>query len=293
MSLRQRQEIQEVLLVDSPGVTRFALHLRRINAASRRRWERRSLGELHAYVFGSSQEDDLAAAKIEYIGADLDAGLAKSPRLGVGVVHGQADMIEARFAKRRDVGIEQRIGINVAQELDLHPRRGAAKHERHVLGFETRDVCCLGEFPERLDFQPAPFGAIYSARLLHFLDGERIRMALDKIVRRLVRGGKVFRVSDAVYRTIFKPLIPIYERRVADGDAWPGSFADVSACIAQAVRPDNCPKKMNFFDPAVLTRALRHAGLDVKTAALYPYTGSFAPGRLDGRELAGAIARKA
>lgn len=154
-------------------------------------------------------------------------------------------------------------------------------------------VCRLGEFPERLDFEPASFGAIYSARLLHFFDGERIRMALDKIARWLASGGKVFLVSDSVYRTIFKRLIATYERRVANGDAWPGFFADVSACFAQAVRPDNFPKKMNFLDPAVLTRELRRAGLEVETAAFYPYTGSFAPGRLDGRELAGAIARKA
>ncbi|HJU21978.1 MAG TPA: hypothetical protein VJ891_05675, partial [Casimicrobiaceae bacterium] len=44
-------------------------------------------------------------------------------------------------------------------------------------------------------------------------------------------------------------------------------FDDVSACIAAAVRPDNFPKKMNFLDPAVLTRELRHAGLDVEVAA--------------------------
>ena len=49
---------------------------------------------------------------------------------------------------------------------------------------------------------------------------------------------------------------------------------------------------MNFLDPAVLTRELQRAGFHVLTAGFYPYTGNFALGRLDGRELAGAIGVK-
>ena len=48
------------------------------------------------------------------------------------------------------------------------------------------------------------------------------------------RPAKVFLVSDSVYRTIFKPMIRMYQRRIAD----------------------------------VLTRELGHAGLDVEVAAM-------------------------
>jgi hypothetical protein len=49
---------------------------------------------------------------------------------------------------------------------------------------------------------------------------------------------------------------------------------------------------MNFLDPTVLTRELNRPGLTVVTARFYPYTGNFAPGRLDGREIAAVIGLK-
>jgi hypothetical protein len=41
-----------------------------------------------------------------------------------------------------------------------------------------------------------------------------------------------------------------------------------------------------------LTRELSLAGFKILTAGFYPYTGNFAPGRLDGREIAAAIGLK-
>lgn len=42
----------------------------------------------------------------------------------------------------------------------------------------------------------------------------------------------------------------------------------------------------------MLSRELNRAGLKVVTAGFYPYTGNFAPGRLDGREIVAAIGLK-
>lgn len=153
-------------------------------------------------------------------------------------------------------------------------------------------VCCLGQFPEHLDFPDGCFDGIYNARLFHFFNGDRIRASLTKFYRWLKAGGRLFLVNDAVYRTIFKPLIPIYEHRVAAGAEWPGFIEDVSACIPASLHPETFPKTMNFMDPPVLTRELCRAGFTVLAAGFYPYTGYFAPGRLDGREIAGAIGIK-
>jgi hypothetical protein len=87
-------------------------------------------------------------------------------------------------------------------------------------------------------------------------------------------------------------LIAAYEKRVAAGDEWPGFIEDVASCISEYLRPDAFPKTMNFLDPAVLSRELTLAGLKVVTAGFYAYTGNFAPGRLDGRELAAVIGLK-
>ena len=152
--------------------------------------------------------------------------------------------------------------------------------------------CCLGQFPEQLDFPDAFFDGIYNARLFHFFDGDQIRTSLAKFYRWLKPAGRVFLVNDAVYRTIFKPLIPVYEKQIAAGDAWPGFMADVGSCIPEYLHPETFPKTMNFMDPPVLTRELNRAGFKVVTAGFYPYTGNFVPGRLDGREIAAAIGLK-
>ena len=153
-------------------------------------------------------------------------------------------------------------------------------------------VCCLGQFPEHLNFPDASFDGIYNARLFHFFDGDRIRASLTKFYRWLKPGGRVFLVNDTVYRTIFKPLIPVYEARIAAGDEWPGFIGDVGSCIPEYLHPERFPKTMNFMDPTVLTRELNRAGFKVVTAGFYPYTGNFAPGRLDSREIAAAIGLK-
>jgi hypothetical protein len=51
-------------------------------------------------------------------------------------------------------------------------------------------------------------------------------------------------------------------------------------------------KTMNFLDPTVLRRELTRADFRVLTAGFHAYTGTFAPERLDGRELASAIGIK-
>jgi SAM-dependent methyltransferase len=153
-------------------------------------------------------------------------------------------------------------------------------------------VCRLGQFPEHLDFPDNSFDAIYSARLIHFFDGDRIRASMEKLFRWLKSYGKVFLVGDTVYRSIFESLIPIYQRQLAAGDEWPGLIPDVRSCIPERLHPEKFPKMMNFLDPTMLSRELALAGFNVLTANFYPYTGTFTPGRLDGRELAGALALK-
>ena len=149
--------------------------------------------------------------------------------------------------------------------------------------------CSLGQFPEGLAFAAHSFDAVYCARLFHFFDGARVRAGIERIQAWLRPGGKVFLVNDAVYRRIFRPLIPRYEERVAAGATWPGYFADVRSCIPERMSPQQYPATMNFLDPAVYVREFTLSGFTTEAAAFYPYTGALALARLDGREIAGAI----
>jgi len=50
----------------------------------------------------------------------------------------------------------------------------------HILQKGGTPSCCLGQFPEHLDFPDASFDGIYNARLFHFFTGDRIRASLAK-----------------------------------------------------------------------------------------------------------------
>jgi ubiquinone/menaquinone biosynthesis C-methylase UbiE len=186
--------------------------------------------------------------------------------------------------------LEAGAGCLYANEIDAGQL--AIIKSRVPAAYSNKLVCCLGRFPEQLEFADESFDGIYNARLFHFFDGERIRAALEKFHRWLKPGGEVFLVNDSVYRTIFGPLIPIYEDRVKASVEWPGFFEDIGSCLPAYLHPERFPKTMNFMDPAVLSRELGRAGFEVMTAKFCPYTGNFSPGRLDGRELAVAVARK-
>src|SRR5262249_40739649 len=114
--------------------------------------------------------------------------------------------------------LEAGAGKVFANEIDA--RQLAILKGRVPARDADRVVCYLGEFPDHVAFPEASFDGVYTARLFHFFDGERIRVSLSKLHRWVKPAGKVFLVSDAIYRTIFKAWIPAYERRVAAGDAW-------------------------------------------------------------------------
>ena len=52
----------------------------------------------------------------------------------------------------------------------------------------------------------------------------------------------MFLVNDAIYRAIFKPLIPAYEQRLASEDEWPGLIEDVASCISKYVPRRDFPR---------------------------------------------------
>jgi ubiquinone/menaquinone biosynthesis C-methylase UbiE len=198
--------------------------------------------------------------------------------------------IAAGYGHMVTKALEADAGKVFANEIDA--RQLAILKARAPAEYADKLVCCLGEFPERVDFPEASFDGVYTARLFHFFDGERIRVSLSKVHGWLKPGGKVFLVSDAIYRTIFKAWIPTYERRVATGDAWQGVIQDIRSCVPENLHPEDFPDTMNFLDATVLDRELRRAGFKVEIAGLFPYTGKFALARLDGREIAGAVGLK-
>jgi hypothetical protein len=96
-----------------------------------------------------------------------------------------------------------------------------------------------------------------------------------------------------VYRTIFKELIPLYEKSVADGVEWPGWEDNVRKFIPQGrLDPDTQPLAMNLTDPGIWRREQELAGFEVEVSSFFRYIADPNYARIDGREIVGAIGIK-
>ena len=102
--------------------------------------------------------------------------------------------------------LEAGAGKVFANEIDADQL--AIIKSRTPAEYSDKLVCCLGQFPEHLEFPDASFDGIYNAGLFHFFDGDRIRASLTKFYRWLKPGGRVFLVNDAVYRTYLQASDP-------------------------------------------------------------------------------------
>lgn len=171
-------------------------------------------------------------------------------------------------------------------QLEIIQRRVA---ESGLSGLEVIEA----EFPERLDMPGNTIDGILISRVFHFFTGERIRESLRKVHDWLTPGGKVFIVTDSVYRTIFKELISVYEKNAADGVEWPGWTEDVRRFIPGGrLDPQTQPLAMNFLDPGIMRRELTVAGFETEVSSFFKYPGDPDFARLDGREITGAIGVK-
>jgi ubiquinone/menaquinone biosynthesis C-methylase UbiE len=179
------------------------------------------------------------------------------------------------------------IAVDISQEqLEIIKSRAAAS------GLSGLQVI-KAEFPEELDLPAGSIDGVLISRVFHFFNGERIRKSLRKVHSWLRSGGKVFIVSDSVYRAIFKELIPRYENNVADGVEWPGWVENVRNLIPQdKLDPDTQPLAMNFTDPGIWRRELAIAGFTVEASSFFRYPAEPYYARLDGREIVGAIGIK-
>lgn len=150
-----------------------------------------------------------------------------------------------------------------------------------------------GRFPEETDIPEKSIDGVLVSRVFHFFEGVKIRKSLHKVNRWLRKGGKIFIVADSVYRTIFKELIPIYEKRVTEWLEWPGLMGDIRKLIPKnRLNPKTVPKMMNFLDPNILRRELSYAGFGVEISSFFKYPCGPEFARLDGREISGAIGVK-
>lgn len=97
-------------------------------------------------------------------------------------------------------------------------------------------------------FPAASFHAILASRVIHFLSGADLRLALAAMYDWLKPGGRLYLVADTSYM--------------------PGFIADFGAVVSG--RPGNLPgpEFLNTLDPDILARECLRAGLQVERASV-------------------------
>ncbi len=131
---------------------------------------------------------------------------------------------------------------------------------------KSRLRCTVGLLPD-LDFPDDSFGAILCSRVMHFLEGPEVELAVGKMVRWLQPGGKLFLITDTPYTSIWAPGAPEYERKKKQGDPWPGFIPDYSKFLPPGSDLKMDPQFINPMDPDILSRVCDQTGLAVEKAA--------------------------
>lgn len=150
---------------------------------------------------------------------------------------------------------------------------------------------CPGRFPEDLTFNSCSFDFVLAMQVLHFLEGTEIEAGLLKIYDWLKPGGKFFVTMGTPYTRIIESFIPVFEKRKAEGDPWPGTFEIKEHCNDPECVKDN-PSRINFVDQDILERILKKAGFQIECIEEFSRNDIPEELKLEGRECVGAIAVK-
>lgn len=210
----------------------------------------------------------------EYALAFVEAAArAKGESLDIGCAYGVATL----------AALEKGARICAA---DMEPKHLEIVRERagERFGAKLRTIVTL--LPQA-DFPRAGFDAILAARVLHFLNGDELRLVLAKMHDWLAPGGRLFITADTPYMPGWSAIVPAYEAAKAEGEEWPGFIADFAKYTSRA---GGGTEYLNTLDPDILTRECKRAGFMVERAGFFPMARLAAAS--GGREHAGCVARK-
>ena len=154
-----------------------------------------------------------------------------------------------------------------------------------------RLVLKVGRFPYELEFPAGHFAAVHASNMLHFLEPRDIEVGIRGIREWLVPGGKVFVMVNSAYIENFKGFIPVFEKKKADGEPWPGWIDDLSRYSSHPTLK-HLPTQIHVFDAETLAQAFCSCGFIVEEAREFRRSGLPPQLRFDGRENILLVGRK-
>ena len=146
---------------------------------------------------------------------------------------------------------------------DMEPRHLEILQSKVPPAQRSRLRCVAATLPEA-DFPENAFAAIFSSRVLHFMNGDDIEASVSKMFRWVEPCGKVILVADTPYNGIWGGFAPTYEANKKAGEKWPGYIDDCAAYIPKRSKNVILPPFMNFLDPDIMRRVCEEAGFIVE-----------------------------
>jgi SAM-dependent methyltransferase len=162
--------------------------------------------------------------------------------------------------------------------------------ERTPASYRKNLILKPGSFPNELDFAANSLDAILICRLLHFFNESNIEIAFKKMASWLAPKGRLFALTETPYLKNFQEFIPIYEKRVASGEKFPGYVDNVMKVAPE--RGKTLPEVIHFLNVDVMSRLANESGLTIKQCHTIARPDFPEDLQLDGRESVGLIAEK-
>jgi 2-polyprenyl-3-methyl-5-hydroxy-6-metoxy-1,4-benzoquinol methylase len=146
-------------------------------------------------------------------------------------------------------------------------------------------------FPDNSAFHGGAFDTIHCANMLNFLTGEEIVAGARLMYRWLRPGGTLFLQVSTPFNAIIASFVPVYERRKAAGERWPGIIEDVTKFTAKEIAA-NLPAMIHPLEIDTIEPVYAEAGFQIRES--FEYRPKEQPDffHYDGRETGVLIATK-
>ena|GEM_PF-899300 len=145
-----------------------------------------------------------------------------------------------------------------------------------------------GYFPFELDLPWGSMSAVLASRVLHFLDGDELEEALDKIFGVLKENGKFYFTCVTPYHeSIRARFLHTYDSYLINGVKWPGLIDDPE--IIDPIHNGYMDKILHVFDKKRLVDLLPEHGFEIEKIGYFQYPGDTTSGP---KGHIGLIARK-
>ncbi|MES2217631.1 MAG: class I SAM-dependent methyltransferase [Pseudomonadota bacterium] len=222
----------------------------------------------------------------------VNAGLAKEKVLEIGAAFGTATLEALKLGAV--------VHCNDISELNLAvvQKRYAALTDNNidsVTGDNDKLTLLPGAFPEELSGLPAQsYHAILACRVLHFLPGVKIDIAIKEMANLLKMNGKIYIVCETPFQKNWSNFLPEFEQRVRENAEWPGEITDSSKYETSERRGTALPRFMhNLTEKELIRSAERSELLVVEKCEYISRAGQFTSDAImDGRESVGLVARR-